>query len=172
MNHDRHHHDQPMDSALETLSARLDALAAAERADAPPGLESRVLAEVGRVFNPEPIAFSARTAPWWRTGGVRMAAGIALLVGISTVIYTTSGPGVAPQGAQAAMVNAALIEQRIEGLLALASEPSDGFVNEVASIELWADALSAESDAAWLGSDLADTNWWGAGWTGQSGGAL
>ncbi len=172
MNHDHHDHDQPMDPGLEALSARLDALGRAERAGAPVGLEDRVLTEVGRVFQPEPIAFSGRATPWWQTGTARVAAGIALLAGVSTVVYTTSGPGAATPTSQATLINTALIEQRIEGMLALAPQPSDGFGNEIASIELWADALSAESDAAWIGSDLADTNWWDAGWTGRSGGAL
>lgn len=166
---DNHHH---LDASLEALSARLDLLAEAEIADAPAGLEARVLGGVGRVFAPEPVVFSPRATPWWRTGGVRLAAGVALLVGVSTVVYTTSGPRLTPHGGSAAVVSTALVEQRIEGLLALASEPLDGFGNEIASIELWADALSTESDAAWLGSDLADTNWWDAGWAGQSGGAL
>jgi hypothetical protein len=171
MNHEHQHHGLP-DPTLEAISARLDALGEADRSRAAPGLEDRVLAGVGRVFAPEPVVFAPACTPWWRTGGVRMAAGVALLVGLATMVYTASGPGVSPQGGTGEVVSTAFVEQRIEGLLALASEPSDGFGDEIASIELWADALSTESDAAWIGSDLADTNWWDAGWAGGSGGAL
>lgn len=171
MNHQDLHHDLP-DPALDALAARLDALGDQEMSAAQPGLEDRVLAGVGRVFAPEPVVFTPSPALWWRTGTVRMAAGVALLVGAATVFYTVSRPAGTPQGGAGGVISTALVEQRIEGLLALASEPSDGFGDEVASIELWADALSTESDAAWIGSDLAETNWWDAGLSGGSGGAL
>jgi hypothetical protein len=171
MNHQDPHHDLP-DPALDALAARLDAVGDADMSAAQPGLEDRVLAGVGRVFAPEPVAFTPAAVPWWRTGAVRMAAGVALLVGAATVFYTVSRPTVTPQGGAGAVVSTAFVEQRIEGLLALASEPSDGFGDEIASIELWADALRTESDAAWIGSDLAETNWWDAGLSGGSGGAL
>ncbi len=171
MNDASPNHEVP-DPIMDALSSRLDALGRADRERASPGLEDRVMAGVGRVFAPDPVAFVPAEPRRWRIGTLRMAAGVALFATAGAVLLTLSGPAAGPGNGQAALVSTALVENRIEGLLALASEPSDGFGDAVASIELWADALSTESDASWIGSDLADPGWWDAGLSGGIGGAL
>lgn len=160
------HEFGPIDPDLRVLSERLDALGAADASDMPPELRSKVLEAVGQVYAPQPIAISRGPARWWASGGVRMAAAVALMAAVSALVYTASRTPPVHPGLQVAMVNTAMVEQRIEGLLALTSEGSDRFGDQVASIELWAEALSSEAGNAWIGSDLSDSNWWDAGWMG------
>ena len=160
------HEFGPMDEDLRQLSERLDALGQAEASDMPLGLQASVLEAVGQVYAPQPIAIAHGSVPWRASGVMRLAAGVALLAGVSALVYTASRTPPVHPGTEIAMVNTSLVEQRIEGLLALTSDRADGFGDQVASIELWAEAISSESGNAWIGSDLSDSNWWDAGWTG------
>ncbi len=152
--------DPAFDPALDRLARRLDALGLAEADAAPPGLERRVLDGVGRVFTPEPIPVARRDAGvvrWFPR--LAVAAGLALFAGASALLYTGMRR---PAEVSADLTLAALAERRIEGLLALSTPSADGFRDKVASIELWADALSAESGL--FGSDLIEAEWLDAGW--------
>lgn len=136
---------------LGALSARLDALGAHEAARAPDGLEERVLAKVGGVFAEGAIPIRAARPAWWAGGPARAAAAAALLAVGASALYTQSGRR-AP--ARAAWSSVALAEQRIEGLLAL-TDDADRFDDRIASIELLADAISADGADAW-GVDLTE----------------
>lgn len=161
------------DASLEGVASRLDALGAMDRAAAPVGLESRVLDRVGRVFVPPPITIGP-TRAWWRSGTARAAAGLLLLVGVSALIYSrTQDTELNPLGEgtarELARVDAA--ERRIEGLLSLTAE-GERFRDQVASIELWADAVSSEIGDAWIGSDLGFPGGFPGGLPGIVGGSL
>lgn len=150
---DDHRHPEPLDPALEGLMSRLDALACADAATAGDGLEERLNRAVGGVFVPEPIAFRLKSQAWWRSGVLRAAATVGMACGAGLLVYSQTRPS-AP-GVSVETVSVAMVEQRIEGLLAL-TDGTDEFGDEIASIELWADALGSESDSAWLGTDLGD----------------
>ena len=146
-------HDDP---GLTALSDRLDALGASEAAGSPEGLEDRVLAGVAGVYAPQPIAIGRGASPWWRGGAVRAAAGVAVIGGITLLAYLQS-PGRSGPGANGPeVISVAMVEQRIEGLLALASHSGDDLDNQIASIQLWADALGAESGDLWDSQGLLD----------------
>lgn len=165
MNH-RPHEFESMDEDLRLLSERLDALGEADASQMPHDLSPRLLDAVGRVYAPQPIPIARGSARWWTRGSVRLAAGVALLAGVSTLVYTAARtPSVHP-GTEVAMLNTAMVEQRIEGLLALTGDRADEFGDQIASIELWAEAISSETSNAWIGSDLSESNWWDAGWSG------
>lgn len=136
---------------LGALSARLDALGASERAGAPDGLEERVLAKVGGVLAGGAIPIDSARPAWWARGPARAAAAAALLAGGAALLYTQSGR---PAPERAAWSSVALAEQRIEGLLALTHD-ADRFDDRIASIELLADAISADGADVW-GADLAE----------------
>lgn len=150
--------DFSADPRLDALAARLDALGASDASAAPDGLEDRVLGGVGRVFAPEPIAIDRARPTWWRGGTVRTAAGVVIVAGIGIVAYLQNpgGPGRAGQPGGAEIVSVAMVEQRIDALLALASDSGDDFGNQVASIELWADALGSETGTSWGGAGGTD----------------
>lgn len=151
------------DGGDERIAAMLDRLGEAERSGAD-GLEERIMGSVARVFAPEPIAMVEPRGAWWQRTPVRLAAGLVIAAGVGIGVYS-SLPGTNP-GADPG-VDIALVEQRIDGLLAMA-DGGDGFGDSLASIELWAEALDAEIGDGWLGSDLTS----GLGDLNLGGGAL
>jgi len=152
-----------LDGGDERIAAMLDRLGDAERSGAD-GLEERIMGSVARVFAPEPLAIVEARGAWWLRTPVRLAAGLAIVAGVGIGIYS-SMPGTTLEVAPG--VDFALVEQRIDGLLAMA-DGGDGFGDSVASIELWAEALDAELSDGWLGSDLTS----GLGDLNLGGGAL
>ena len=169
---DDHHLNDASDAEL---SERLDELGLAEASGAGPMLESRVMAGVAGVFAPAPIAIGRADRPWHARAVFRVpfaaAAGLALVASVGVLIWPNGQGGPGPAGPT--MMNVAMVEQRIDGLLALTADPGDtgegSFEDRVASIELWADALAADSEHGWLGSDLADPAWYEDGWSDLSG---
>lgn len=151
--HDDHRHPEPLDPALDGLMSRLDALGRADGDAAGDGLEERLNRAVGGVFVPEPIAFRPASRVWWRSGVLRIAAAAGMACGVGMLLYSQSRS--AAPGVSVEPVSVAMVEQRIEGLLAL-TDGADEFGDEIASIELWADALGSDSDSGWLGTDLGD----------------
>ncbi|MEM9373377.1 MAG: hypothetical protein AAGA55_07015, partial [Planctomycetota bacterium] len=85
MNDDPQANSDIKDPTLLALSQRLDRLGADARSE-PSDLEETVLAAVGAAIAPEPIAMPDRRA-WWRSGTLRLAAGIALLAGVCIPMY-------------------------------------------------------------------------------------
>ena len=156
MNH-RQNHDEhiPLDDGSRALAERLDALGRADADGAPPGLESRLLDAVSGVYAPGPLAIDRARTPWWRGAPLRAAAAIALLGAGAALIYSLPGPP--PPHAGGGVVSVAMAEDRIEGLLAVLGE-RDGFDDQVASLELWADAIGSDGAGVWIGSDLGDTH--------------
>lgn len=143
------------DPEMDALATRLDALGAVERAGAPAGLEESVLSKVADVFAPGAIRFEPRQRRWWQSGAVRLAAAVALFASVAGVLYTQSRPAQrTPAGGE--VVTVAMVESRIDGLLSLVGDGSDSFGDQVASVDLWADALDSDVDEGWVGSDLGE----------------
>lgn len=161
------HHEQD-------LSDRLDDLALADASAAGPLLEERVIAGVASVFAPASIAIGRARRPWHARTAFRapfaLAAGVALAVSVGILIRPSGPPpGVSGSGTPA-ITNVALVEQRIDGLLAVTGDAGErSFEDRVASIALWADVLAADTEHGWLGSDLADPAWYEDGWSDLTG---
>lgn len=154
----------PRDPALSALADRLDRLGDADARSAGDGLEDRVLAGVARVYAPEPISIARAGTPWWRSGAVHLAAGIVIATGVGVALFTQTRPAApAPGPGSPGAPSVALVEQRIEGLLALASDSGDDLRNQIATVELWADAVGVESAGLWDGDGLTD---WDLDWNG------
>lgn len=173
----RLHDDHELDDARDrALSERLDELGLVDASAAGPMLESRVIAGVAGVFTPRPIAFERAERAWHARAAFRVpfatAAGLALAASVGVLMWPGGQTGPGPVGP--GMMNVAMVEQRIDGLLALTADGSGSaegsFEDRVASIELWADALAADTEHGWLGSDLADPAWYEDGWSDLSGG--
>lgn len=166
MNEPYENQDTPShDPALSALADRLDRLGDADGRMADDGLEDRVLAGVARVYAPEPILIAHAGTPWWRSGAVRLAAGVAIAAGVGVMLFSQVRPGTpAPEPGSPEVLSVALVEQRIEGLLALASDSGDDLRNQIATVELWADAVGVESAGLWDGEGLTewDRDWNGA----------
>lgn len=159
------------DATAAELSERLDELGLADASAAGPMLEQRVIAGVAGVFAPAPIAIGRAERPWHSRAAFRvpfaMAAAVALVASVGVLVRPNGQAGPGPVGPT--VMNVAMVEQRIDGLLALTADPGDtgegSFADRVASIELWADALAADTGHGWLGSDLADPAWYEDGWS-------
>lgn len=167
----------PHDNRDRALADRLDELGLADASAAGPMLESRVIAGVAGVFAPAPIAIGRAERPWHARAVFRvpfaMAAGVAMVAGVGFLLWSSGQPGSGP--ASPTVMSVAMVEQRIDGLLALTADREGGtaeasFEDRVASIELWADALAADTQQGWLGSDLADPAWYEDGWSDLTGG--
>lgn len=142
------------DPTLVALTERLDRLAASDEAAAPEGLEDRLLSRVGAVYAPTPIAIGSAARAWWMSGGLRAAAGLALVGGVGALIYAQFASNATPPRAETGEVlTVAFVEHRIDGMLAMVAD-EDGFADRIASIELWTDAIT--SDRVWIGDDLGD----------------
>ncbi|MCC5822662.1 MAG: hypothetical protein LAT64_03720 [Phycisphaerales bacterium] len=151
MNHRDPNHPASDEAALRAIAERLDALGEAEASGASPRLETSILDAVSETYQPGPIPMDRAATPWWRSAPLRAAAVTALLGSVAALIYTSPGPP--PPSAE--VVSVALAEDRIEGLLAMLGDRDD-FAEQLASLELWADALGSENASAWIGSDLGD----------------
>lgn len=137
------------DPGDDRIAAMLDTLGEHDRG-APGGLEERVMASVAGVLAPQPIAIRDGQGAWWQRTPVRLAAGLAIAATAGLLLYSAASkqaPAMDPG------VDIALVEQRIDGLLAIGNG-GDEFGDSLASIELWADALDAEFGDGWFGSDL------------------
>jgi hypothetical protein len=168
------------DASDRAIVDRLDELASSDASAAGPMLEQRVIAGVAGVFAPPPIAIERAIAiepsqrPWHRRTAFRvpftLAAGLALVASVGVLAWPNgrAGPG-ATDPVVPTLMNVAMVEQRINGLVALTGGAGDAahgsFEDRVASIELWADALASDTEQIWLGSDLADPAWYESGWS-------
>lgn len=68
---------RPLEPELGALADRLDALAAGERASAPPELESRLQAAVDEALAPRPIPIHGALRRWLPAAGVAAAVALA-----------------------------------------------------------------------------------------------
>lgn len=152
-----HRQNNDLDDASRRINELLDDLGRADEGYAPHDLEARTLDAVSGVYAPGPIAIGPARTPWWRGASLRAAAALALLAGVGAVFYSMPG---APPVSTGGMTSVALAEDRIEGLLAVLDD-GDGFEDQVASLELWADAIGSDAAGAWLGSDLGETGFGG-----------
>ncbi|MFK7882947.1 MAG: hypothetical protein AB8F26_02035 [Phycisphaerales bacterium] len=138
-----------IDPELAEIADQLDAMAARD-SEAPAGLEDRVLQAVAMTVAPKPIAIKER-ATFWQSGGLRLAAAVLLLSSIGAVIFSSS---INSTPASTDIVSVAMVEERIDALLAMESDESESFGESIASIELWVDVMNSEVSNGWLSTDL------------------
>ncbi len=169
MNDKDTHHDElhlHADPQIERIESLLDTLGRRERDAMSPGVETRVLESVSRVFAPEPISIAdaspaqqVRPRRRW-SPRLAAAAAIALVATLSVVVvkpWASSTPGVDSPNTPAWSL--ASFEEDLDAYLSLDEQDDDQIDEAVANWELWAQTIESDFAANQLDSDLGITGY-------------